>query len=203
MNIISKTWIPSIIYIIIPLIIYFTTFNLQNNNKINRLYYTKYCFSYKQDILNNKIPVIITIILSIIGGILLYKYVYYNYNFKIRILVILFILFYIFEFAIPFTNNKFTFLHSVLFTFLCIFGILTLIILVSYKNKINKIIKIIGYLLIFISLILILISGYIINRKIIVVSKDINKSKYCKLETYLLLSALIIIGIVIYLIGIE
>lgn len=200
MNIISKTWIPSIIYIIIPLIIYFTTFNLQNNNKINRLYYIKYCFSYKQDILNNKIPVIITIILSIIGGILLYKYVYYNYNFKIRILVILFILFYIFEFAIPFTNNKFTFLHAVLFTFLCIFGILTLIILVSYKNKI---IKLIGYLLIFISLILILISGYIINRKIIVVSKDINKSKYCKLETYLLLSALIIIGIVIYLIGIE
>lgn len=200
MNIISKTWLPSIIYIIIPLIIYFTTFNLQNNDKINRLYYTKYCFSYKQDILNNRIPVIITIILSIIGGILLYKYVYYNYNFKKRILVILFILFYIFEFAIPFTNNKFTFLHSVLFTFLCIFGILTLIILVSYKNKI---IKLIGYLLIFISLILILISGYIINRKIIVVSKDINKSKYCKLETYLLLSALIIIGIVIYLIGIE
>jgi hypothetical protein len=200
MNIISKTWLPSIIYIIIPLIIYFTTFNLQNNDKINRLYYLKHCFSYKQDILNNRIPVIITIILSIIGGILLYKYVYYNYNFKIRILVILFILFYIFEFAIPFTNNKFTFLHAVLFTFLCIFGILTLIILVSYKNKI---IKLIGYLLIFISLILILISGYIINRKIIVVSKDINKSKYCKLETYLLLSALIIIGIVIYLIGIE
>lgn len=200
MNIISKTWLPSIIYIIIPLIIYFTTFNLQNNDKINRLYYLKHCFSYKQDILNNRIPVIITIILSIIGGILLYKYVYYNYNFKIRILVILFILFYIFEFAIPFTNNKFTFLHAVLFTFLCIFGILTLIILVSYKNKI---IKLIGYLLIFISLILILISGYIINRKIIVVSKDINKSKYCKLETYLLLFALIIIGIVIYLIGIE
>lgn len=200
MNIISKTWLPSIIYIIIPLIIYFTTFNLQNNNKINRLYYTKHCFSYKQDILNNRIPVIITIILSIIGGILLYKYVYYNYNFKIRILVILFILFYIFEFAIPFTYNKFTFLHSVLFTFLCIFGIITLIILLSYKNKI---IKLIGYLLIFVSLIFIIISGYIINKKIIVVSKDINKSKYCKLETYLLLSALIIIGIVIYLIGIE
>jgi len=200
MNIISKTWLPSIIYIIIPLIIYFTTFNLQNNNKINRLYYTKHCFSYKQDILNNRIPVIITIILSIIGGILLYKYVYYNYNFKIRILVILFILFYIFEFAIPFTYNKFTFLHSVLFTFLCIFGIITLIILLSYKNKI---IKLIGYLLIFVSLIFIIISGYIINKKIIVVSKYINKSKYCKLETYLLLSALIIIGIVIYLIGIE
>lgn len=200
MNIISKTWLPSIIYIIIPLIIYFTTFNLQNNNKINRLYYTKHCFSYKQDILNNRIPVIITIILSIIGGILLYKYVYYNYNFKIRILVILFILFYIFEFAIPFTYNKFTFLHSVLFTFLCIFGIITLIILLSYKNKI---IKLIGYLLIFVSLIFIIISCYIINKKIIVVSKDINKSKYCKLETYLLLSALIIIGIVIYLIGIE
>ena len=49
---ISKTFLPFIIYLTIPYIILISSINIHNNKKIDRLYYSKYLYSYKQDIIN-------------------------------------------------------------------------------------------------------------------------------------------------------
>jgi len=192
---ISKTFLPFIIYLIIPYIILISSINIHNNKKIDRLYYSKYLYSYKQDIINNNIGVIICIILSIIGGIIYYIYVHKNYNNIIKLLTLIFIILYIFELSFPMT--KYSKLHTVLFILLVLFSQMYFIIILYSKKSI---IKYTGYIFILLSFILFLIITLYYTPK--AYNKNENKKvEYTKIENILIIILLNILSILIYLVG--
>jgi magnesium-transporting ATPase (P-type) len=192
---ISKTFLPFIIYLTIPYIILISSINIHNNKKIDRLYYSKYLYSYKQDIINNNIGVIICIILSIIGGIIYYIYVHKNYNNIIKLLTLIFIILYIFELSFPMT--KYSNLHTVLFILLVLFSQMYFIIILYSKKSI---IKYTGYIFILLSFILFLIITLYYTPK--AYNKNENKKvKYTKIENILIIILLNILSILIYLVG--
>ena len=172
--------------------------NISKDNKITKLYFSKFLFSYQQDILNNRISVIIAIILSIIAGILYFIYINKNFPIVIKFLTIIFILLYILEFSFPWTKHKE--LHKNLFIALTFFSqIYFIIIMLLIKNK-N--IKYLGLFLIFITILISLIAvKYIVPKAFNLNTK--NKIKYSKIENILMIVLLIIISIVIYLIGLK
>lgn len=192
---ISKTFLPFIIYLTIPYIILISSINIHNNKKIDRLYYSKYLYSYKQDIINNNIGVIICIILSIIGGIIYYIYVHKNYNNIIKLLTLIFIILYIFELSFPMT--KYSNLHTVLFILLVLFSQMYFIIILYSKKSI---IKYTGYIFILLSFILFLIITLYYTPK--AYNKNENKKvEYTKIENILIIILLNILSILIYLVG--
>jgi len=122
MQLISKTSIPALLYLLCPIILQISSYNIYNNDSLYKPYYKKYLYSYKQDIHENIKYTYIVIIISIIAGLFYIRYIYMTQNNIILFLSIIFVILYTVEYSCSMTTLNIT--HQIMFLILCTYALL-------------------------------------------------------------------------------